>query len=91
MRLKIILHVAYPRSTQAQINARTPTWVNQKGYTTLHKLTYAAQNNFAYTTLHKLTYAAQNNFACCISQEHSGTNQCQDSNLGEPERIYSIT
>ena len=75
MRLKIILHVAYPRSTQAQINARTPTWVNQKGYTTLHKLTYAAQNNFA----------------CCISQEHSGTNQCQDSNLGEPERIYNIT
>ena len=75
MRFKIILHVAYPRSTQAQINARTPTWVNQKGYTTLHKLTHAAQNNFA----------------CCISQEHSGTNQCQDSNLGEPERIYNIT
>ena len=46
MRLEMILRVAYPRSTQAQINARTPTWVNQKGYTTLHKLTYAAQNNF---------------------------------------------
>ena len=75
MRLKMILHVAYPRSTQAQINARTPTWVNQKGYTTLPKLNYAAGNDFA----------------CCISQEHSGTDQCQDSYMGEPERIYNIT
>ena len=75
MRLKMILHVAYPRSTQAQINARTPTWVNQKGYTTLSKLTYATGNDFA----------------CCISQEHSGTDQYQDSYLGEPERINHIT
>ena len=75
MQLKMILHVAHPRSTQAQIIARTPTWVNQKGYTTLHKLTYMAQNNFA----------------GCISQEYSGTDQCHDSHLGEPEWIYNIT
>ena len=43
------------------------------------------------TTLPKLTYAAENNFACCISQKYSGTDQCQVSYLGEPERIYHIT
>ena len=31
--------VVYPRSTQVHFNARTPTWLNQRGYTTLLKST----------------------------------------------------
>ena len=30
----IIIFVVYPRTTQALFNARTPTWLNQKEYTT---------------------------------------------------------
>ena len=33
----IIVFVVYPRSTQAHLNARTPTWLNQKRYTTMLK------------------------------------------------------
>ena len=68
----IIIFVAYPRSTQAHFSARTPTWLNQKGYTTMLK------------SMTKHDY-----YLFCISQEHSGTFQCQDSYLAEPERIYN--
>ena len=66
----IIVFVVNPRSTQAHFNAGTPTWLNQKGYTTMVK-----------------SITKDNDCFCCISQEHSGTFQCQDSYLVEPERI----
>ena len=66
----MIVFVVYPRSTQAHFNARTPTWLNQKGYTTMVK-----------------SITKDNDCFCCISQEQSGTFQCQDSYLVEPERI----
>ena len=28
----IIIFAVYPRGPQAHLNARTPTWLNQKGY-----------------------------------------------------------
>ena len=70
-----VVNVAYPRSAQAQINARTSTWVNQKGYTTLPRLTCAIQNNFqkGYTILPRLTCVTQNHFHVAYprsTQEH---------------------
>ena len=32
-----VIFVVYPRSTQAHFNTSTPTWLNQKGYTTMLK------------------------------------------------------
>ena len=45
-------------------------------------------NQKEYTKFLKST--TQKYSLCCIFQEHSGTFQCQDSYLAEPQRIYNI-
>ena len=102
---KNIVYDVYPRSTQAHFNSRTPTWLNQNGYITLaekHAYVVYPMSTQAYFNARTTTWLNHKGyttlFTCdlkyclrCISQEHSGTFQCQDSYLAEPERIYKIS
>ena len=99
------VYIVYPRTAQAHFNTRTPTWLNQKGYTTFFtsmtlnivyvvypRSTQAHFNARTATWLKKKGYTTlftcdSKYCLCCISQEHSGTIQFQDSYLPERKGI----